>query len=201
MAMYLFLRLKKRSLKKEVVVCIRNLSNGHTMSCGCMKLLTKNVGSSNGRHKHGMWKSPEFLAWQQLLSRCSDVNNAHYINYGGRGISVCKRWLGEDGFINFYNDMGPRPLEKLKSGRTKYSIDRINNNGNYEPDNCAWRVFKDQINNRRGSIWLTYENKTLCVSDWEEIFRVSPSSIYHRLRKGEEFNKIAKYFIGKNAIL
>jgi hypothetical protein len=84
----------------------------------------------------------DFEFWQQhnftMLDRCRNENNKNYKNYGGRGISVCERWYS---FENFYADMGDRP-ENL-------SIDRINNDGNYEPGNCRWATHKEQMNNTR----------------------------------------------------
>lgn len=99
--------------------------------------------------KHGMTKTPEFRAWEGAKARCNNINNKDYHKYGGRidpgPITVCARWLDkENGFINFFTDMGEKPEPKHL-----YSIDRINNDGNYEPGNCRWATDYEQTHNRR----------------------------------------------------
>ncbi len=117
-----------------------NLVTGNTSSCGCLQLASiKRVGASTKRH--GMWNTPEYKAWQMLRHRCYNPKAAGYKNYGGRGIKVCERWQSFDAFIE---DMGRRPAPDL-------SIDRINNDGNYEPSNCRWATKKEQVINRRPS--------------------------------------------------
>lgn len=92
-------------------------------------------------YKHGLTKTPEWAAWKAMKQRCLNPANDSYEYYGGRGIKVCDRWLGANGFINFLKDLGERP-ENL-------SLDRIDNNGNYEPHNVRWASKVTQQNNRR----------------------------------------------------
>lgn len=117
-----------------------NVKNGKTQSCGC---LYKESRGHNGFaiKKHGeSHKTVEYQTWKGMKQRCSNSNNSHYKNYGGRGIIVCERWLNS--FDNFLEDMGRKPTPQ-------HSIDRIDVNGNYEPSNCRWATPYEQRMNQR----------------------------------------------------
>ena len=116
--------------------------------------------------KHGQClngkKTSEYRTWQQLRQRCENPNNKAYNNYGGRGIKVCTRWQD---FRNFFEDMGKKP-------GPKYSIDRIDNDGNYEPSNCRWATRHDQrINSRPASCGPARQKWFWCLSKRSECFR------------------------------
>jgi len=101
--------------------------------------------SFNGRNsalKHGMYRSPEYISWQSMKSRCLNKADKDYCNYGGIGITVCERWIRS--FSDFYKDMGSKP-------NSKFTIDRISVYGNYEPANCRWASALTQQRNRRNS--------------------------------------------------
>jgi hypothetical protein len=109
-----------------------------------------------------------------MIERCENPNNAHAADYGGRGISVCERWRHD--FQAFLADMGRRP--------NGMSIDRINNDGNYEPGNCRWATNKEQASNRRYCVMLTHNGETMTASDWARRVGIKPSTMLARLRAG-----------------
>lgn len=132
---------------KEICANLYHVKSGHTVSCGCERLgALKKAWQVNKKHGHSRRDSngerkptSEFTTWQMMKDRCFNRNSTSFKYYGARGISVCDRWCNS--FENFLADMGPKP-----AGLT---LDRINNDGNYEPANCRWATAKEQVDNRR----------------------------------------------------
>lgn len=122
----------------EVKVDSYSLIHGSTKSCGCLN----RDPSIKPSYKHGMYKSTEYQAFSAMKERCLNPNHEYYSYYGGRGIKVCDEWLAEDGFMKFFQHIGAKPSPKLE-------LDRINNNGNYEPGNVRWIDHSTQMINRR----------------------------------------------------
>jgi hypothetical protein len=116
-----------------------------------------------------------YRVWSRLRSRCNNPKVRSYKNYGGRGITVCKRW---DDFNTFLSDMGPRPAG--------YSIDRIDNNGNYEPSNCRWATMRDQNNNRRDNRVVEFRGEKMTLRRAVELsgFKAGHKTIESRLKRG-----------------
>ena len=131
------------------------LRSGHTESCGCLQRERAYATCiKSGRQKtvtHDMIKTPEYRAWRHIKERCGNKNNKRYRDYGGRGISICKEW--KESFEVFFKYVGPRPAPHL-------SIDRINNDGNYEQGNVRWATRSQQQRNKRKRVkWLEKEEQ------------------------------------------
>lgn len=146
------------------------LRNGYSKSCGCLT-----VDATTERNlKHGMHYTPTHQSWTAMIARCHNPNTINYINYGGRGISVCERW--RTSFDAFLEDMGERP-----EGMT---LDRIDNEGNYNPGNCRWATKREQFANRRVTRHLEAGGIKKPITEWAEELGVSPKVIKLRLERG-----------------
>ena len=122
------------------------------------------------------FKTTEYYIWTNMHSRCRNSNVLQYKDYGGRGISVCDRWSGKQGFNNFLDDMGSRP--------TNLTLERIDSNKGYEPSNCKWASWVEQQNNRRNNKKLTFNGKTMGISQWARELGINRTTLSMRLQYG-----------------
>lgn len=186
---------------KQTVVRGAALRSGETQSCGghrpksiptycidcsapitryarrCLKCDDKIPRSRPVVHGHAKRKAklPEYDIWVQIKDRCYNENNHAYKNYGGRGIAMCEEW--RNNFQAFYVSIGPRPTPK-------HTLDRLNNEGNYEPGNVKWATRIEQARNTRKNVNLTIDGITRCVADWATVTGTSPQTIYTRRKAG-----------------
>lgn len=130
----------------EIQTAPSSLERGATQSCGCLK-------TTHG-HAKGSTLSPTYISWSLMLGRCNNPNNERHERYGGRGIKVCERWHV---FQNFLEDMGKRPAG--------LSIDRINNDGDYEPGNCRWATTAEQLRNRSVSLLVEMDGQKVTLKE------------------------------------
>ena len=128
--------------------------------------------SNKGNYRHGGKGTPEYAAWRSMKRRCYAPNCSQYHNYGGRGIEVCPEW--KDSFIQFREDMGLKPSPK-------HSLDRIDTDGNYSPDNCRWATAQEQMANVRYNRKLTFQGRTLCLAEWSREVGIKDATIRKRL--------------------
>jgi hypothetical protein len=125
-------------------------------------------------HACGLNTTREYHTWQAMKDRCLNPNNSGFQGYGGRGIIVCERW--RQSFENFLSDMGSCPV-----GLT---LERKNNNGNYEPGNCKWATRKEQSSNTRWNRQITFNGQTKTLSQWSRLLGISCEGLYLRLKRG-----------------
>lgn len=147
-----------------------NLVSGQTKSCGCLR---RSV-AAKCHTTHGRRKTPEYKAWQSLIRRCYNQNDAGYHRYGGRGITVCDRW--RKSFALFFEDMGPRPS-------ASHSIERQNNNKGYCKENCCWATPPVQTRNRRSNVMITFDDRTMCLADWAIECNLRTDTLWRRLNR------------------
>lgn len=149
---------------KICIITGSKLRSGATQSCGCLH-----------GEKHQRSHCPEYKVWYGMIQRCHNPNDSAFVNYGGRGISVCDRW--RHSFQNFASDMGNRPTPK-------HSIDRIDNGKNYCPENCRWATKKEQCRNKRTNRYLTINGETKILQEWADQYGVRSCLLTIRLKRG-----------------
>lgn len=157
----------------ERPVYASNLRNGVSTNCGCKR--TRNGAPIRvPAQRHGMVGTTEHRIWTGMLTRCRNIGAPDYGRYGGRGIKVCDRWTE---FTNFYADMGDRP-------GSDYSLDRIDNDGDYSPDNCRWATATEQHRNTSTNRLMTKDGETMSVASWSDRTGIPRGVLYDRIRYG-----------------
>lgn len=155
----------------EIDVLATNLLTGRTKSCGCLRSDYAKENCTN----HGETGTRLFNAWQAMIDRCQNPNHKSFNRYGGRGIKICEEWKDYVVFRSW----------ALENGYSdELSIDRIDNNGNYEPSNCRWANWNEQNNNRSNNRILCYKGESHTVAEWSHITGIKSSTIYSRLYNG-----------------
>lgn len=147
---------------------------GTIFSCGC-------IDCHKIKHGHAGRRDRTYSSWQNMINRCYNKKTSHYYRYGGRGISICDRWLGSNGFINFLSDMGERPLNK--------TLDRKNVNGNYCKENCKWSTTKEQARNLEHSVKVNFHGEIITVAELAERFGLYNNLLIRRLAKGWDVDR------------
>lgn len=154
----------------RTTVSASHLTMGKIQSCGCLKSeldVTRN-------RTHGKSKTPTYKNWAEMLKRCRNPKSKNWEYYGGRGITVCDRWLS---FENFLEDMGERP--------DGMSVERMNNSLGYSPENCKWATFLEQMNNTRKCKPVFFNGRTITISMLAREYGLNPKAVLERVRKGK----------------
>lgn len=172
-----------------LTVAASNLKSGHSTSCGCLKKeVTKARSITHGATVDR--KTPEeYTTWIAIKGRCHNPKNPKFTDYGGRGIIVDPSWINN--FPAFLAHIGPRPS-------AAHSIDRIENDGNYEPGNVRWATLETQANNKRSNITLTHNGVTMTVARWARKLEIPRCTIVMRLKRGWSDEKSLTTPIGNN---
>lgn len=146
---------------------VANLKSGRSRSCGCLRAEQLRAR----RLQHGATNTREYRAWCKMKERCANPNTAGYHLWGGRGIAVCGRWVSS--FQAFLSDMGPCPPGN--------SLDRIDNERGYEPDNCRWASHRQQCNNQRRNVTITHVGRTQTIAEWARELDISYATLHRRI--------------------
>ena len=170
---------------KKIVAASNNLLRGNTNSCGCYQ----RERTSKAKRIHGERKTRLYTIWVDMRARCSRKSEPSYKNYGERGISVCKEW--NDSFLKFKE-------WAIENGYSEdLTIDRIDVNGNYCPENCRWATAKEQANNKRTNLYITINGTTHTATEWCEINGIKYSTAMRRRQRGWPLEKAVSFRGGR----
>jgi hypothetical protein len=173
---------------KEKTINGYSLVRGSTKSCGCIQreimrqLKTTHGGSHRGKH------TPEYKTWAGMKKRCYDENNNTFINYGGKGVKMCERWL--ESFDNFLADMGRKPSPK-------HSIDRLDSSGDYSPENCRWATQQQQANNKSSNRVISYKGQSKTIAQWSRVLNMKYAALYGRFERGWSVERALEVTCGR----
>lgn len=172
---------------KEFVARISHVVYGDTVACGCY---AKDINAE--RKTHGLSSDPLYGVYHGMKCRCLDSNRDSYKYYGGRGIKICDRWIGEHGFENFYSDMAPRPSDE-------HEIERVDVNKDYCPENCVWIHYSRQAANKSSTVWCVVDGIQLCQQDFARLIGVNRHTIAKKRRLGWTPEQIRDHFAQRKA--
>ena len=164
-----------------IVIKGLSLVTGNTKSCGCIRGQLRGSQLRTHGESKGYGKSREYSIWCAMKQRCFNPNVGRFSDYGGRGITVCPQWVNS--FEQFLKDVGRCPPDK-------WSLGRIDNDGNYQPGNVRWETHSEQMNNTRRCRQVSLEGKTLNVISWSKELGIPPGVIRHRLERGLPVDRV-----------
>ena len=171
----------------EKIVKQHTFVSGGVKSCGCLRNM-----DYNNIIRHGKSRTRIYRAHNSMKQRCYNPKDQHYPDYGARGIKVCEYWLGKDGFLNFY-------VWSMQNGYAdNLTIDRIDVNGNYEPENCRWATVEQQVNNRRCTKRYDVNGETLLMKEITKKYHISESTLRIRMNKGMTMQEAIDYIRPKS---
>lgn len=165
---------------KECVKLLCRLKSGNTLSCGCLK----NDILMNRNTKHNLSKTHLYKIYNEIKNRCYNSKDKIYQRYGAKGIKMNENWLGKNGFISFYNWAinNGYYYEKLSNGRSKLTIDRIDNNKGYSPDNCRWVTNEEQANNKKNNVIIEINGEKKHLREIAKEKNIKFNTLFKRLR-------------------
>lgn len=155
--------------KKDVPIELRAVKGGYRKTCGCLIKNNQNIKPELRNKLYNIWRG--------MKRRCLEKESPHYKNYGGRGITICNNWIEDfDSFADWALSVG---------WKEELTLDRIDVNGNYEPNNCRWVTMKEQQGNKRSNVVYTYQGTTKCLEEWLDIYGINRQTYYSRLKSGK----------------
>lgn len=160
----------------EKIVAGSNLKNGHTRSCGCLHSEIASVATTKRNTKHGLRHEHLYNTWAKMKARCYSRGCKDFVNYGGRGVVVCDEWCND--YVAF------RDWALANGYCEDLTIDRIDVNGNYEPNNCRWATRAEQNNNKRNNRLIEFCGEVHNISEWAKIVGVKYDTLWMRINRG-----------------